>query len=83
MDYPDHWIVEENFLTRTLTFNNFVEAVEFVNKLVPLAEKAKHHPDIEIFSYKKVKIKLTTHDSGYEVTEKDVELAKKINTVFS
>jgi 4a-hydroxytetrahydrobiopterin dehydratase len=51
-----------------------VEAVEFINQIVPIAEEADHHPDIEIFSYKKVKIKLIPHDAG-EITEKDVNLA--------
>ncbi len=82
MEYPDKWENKKNFLDRTFLFNNFAEAVEFVNKLVPLAEEANHHPSIEIFSYKKVRIKLTTHDAGNKITKKDVELAKKINSVF-
>ncbi len=82
MKTPEKWIIENDQLTRTFTFNNFVEAVEFVEKIVPIAEDANHHPDIEIFSYKKVKIKLISHDAG-EITDKDVNLAEKISKLQS
>ncbi|WP_010665571.1 4a-hydroxytetrahydrobiopterin dehydratase [Marinilabilia salmonicolor] len=78
MKTPENWIIENNQLTHTFELNNFVDAVEFVNKIVPLAEAADHHPDIELFGYKKVKIKLMSHDVG-EITDKDVNLAEKIS----
>ena len=81
MKYPEDWKKEENHLERVFEFGNFVQAVDFVNKIVPLAQEQRHHPDIEIFSYNKVKIKLTTHDEGYKITEKDIELAKRINEI--
>jgi 4a-hydroxytetrahydrobiopterin dehydratase len=81
MKYPTNWEEKDNFLVRTFEFDNFVQAVEFVNKITPLAEEQGHHPDIEIFSYNKVRVKLTTHDEGNKVTVKDVELAMKINEI--
>ena len=75
------WKEEEGFLTRVFEFANFIDAVAFVNQIVPLAEAMNHHPDIEIFAYKKVKIKLTTHDEK-KVTGKDVELAAKIDALI-
>ena len=83
MKYPSQWTYESGALIRTFIFKNFVDAVAFVGTLVPLAEKAHHHPDIEIFSYKNVKVKLTTHDAGNSVTEKDIELSKMIDETFS
>lgn len=74
------WSEKEGILIRTFTFKNFVEAVNFVNQIVPLAEKVNHHPDIEIFAYKNVKVKLTTHEVS-DVTEKDRELAKQIDKI--
>ncbi|WP_291858776.1 4a-hydroxytetrahydrobiopterin dehydratase [Marinilabilia sp.] len=82
MKTPENWIIENNQLTRTFVLSNFVKAVEFVNKIVPIAEEADHHPDIEIFAYKKVKVKLISHDVG-EITEKDVNLAEKISNLKS
>ena len=74
------WRKVNSILTKTFTFKNFVEAVDFVNKIVPLAEKVNHHPDIKIFAYKKVKITLTTHEKK-KVTQMDIKLSKKIDQI--
>lgn len=81
MKYPKNWEKKENHLERVFKFDNFIQAVDFVKEIVPLAEERGHHPDLEIFSYNKVRVKLTTHDEGYKITEKDVELAKSINEI--
>ena len=73
------WAVEGSKLKTTRTFKDFIQAIEFVNKLVEPAESAGHHPDIEI-SYNKVKIQLTTHDAG-GLTEKDFDLAAVISQI--
>ena len=74
------WTHDLGALTRNFTFHNFKEAMNFAQKVGELAEEAKHHPDIIIHGYKHVQIILTTHDKG-EVTEKDYDLAKKIDTL--
>lgn len=74
------WEEKDNHLVKVFEFDNFVEAVDFVNKVVPFAEEAAHHPDLEVFSYNKVKISLTTHDKG-KITQKDYDLAEKIEDV--
>ena len=71
------WHLEAGEITRTLTFSNFREAISFVNQLAEMAEAAGHHPDIDI-RYNKVKLALTTHDSG-GITAADVKMAGKIN----
>ena len=75
----EDWDIVDNKLVRVFEFDNFVHAVLFVNKIVPLAEEAEHHPDICVFDYKKVKISLCTHSAGNKITEKDLKLAKKIS----
>ncbi|MBW4630529.1 MAG: 4a-hydroxytetrahydrobiopterin dehydratase [Iphinoe sp. HA4291-MV1] len=75
---PD-WTVEGSTLQCTRKFKNFIQAIEFVNRLVEPAESAGHHPDIEI-SYNKVKISLTTHDAG-GLTQKDIDLARVISQI--
>ncbi len=74
------WKTENNKWVKEFVCSNFVEAVEFVNKIVPLAESANHHPDIFIHSYKKVRIELMTHSEG-KITEKDYNLAKEIDKI--
>lgn len=77
----NQWQKNKDSIFKTFTFKNFVEAVLFVDKIVPLAEKVNHHPDIKIFSYKKVKITLTTHEKKM-VTSKDVKLSKEIDKLM-
>lgn len=73
---PD-WTTDGEALYYTRTFENFVEAIAFVNRLVQPAEAAGHHPDITI-NYNKVALSLTTHDAG-GLTEKDFQLAQTIS----
>ncbi|MCW5314768.1 4a-hydroxytetrahydrobiopterin dehydratase [Nostoc sp. KVJ3] len=73
------WTVENSKLEITRTFQDFIQAIEFVNKLVEPAESAAHHPDIEI-SYNKVKIILTTHDAG-GLTQTDFDVAYAISRI--
>jgi len=70
------WTLEGNKIKSTRKFKDFVEAINFVNKLVEPAESAGHHPDLEI-SYNKVTITLTTHDTG-GLTTQDFQMAAKI-----
>ena len=74
------WKTENSKLVREYEFKNFVQAVDFVNKIVPLAEKADHHPDIFIHSYKKVRIELFTHSEG-KISDKDYQLAQEIDKI--
>lgn len=74
------WTFQENYIGKTFTFKNFLEGIEFVNKIAEKAESLNHHPDILIFSYNKVKIKIFTHSAG-GVTEKDLQLANQIENI--
>ena len=74
------WEIKDNLLVKEFVLSNFTEAVNFVQKIVPIANKADHHPDILIHSYKKVKIMLMTHSAG-KITDKDYDLAKKIDQI--
>ena len=73
------WSRIRGVIARTYTFQDFVQAMAFVNKVARLAEKAQHHPDIDI-RWNNVTLTLTTHDAG-GLTEKDFELAAKCDRV--
>jgi 4a-hydroxytetrahydrobiopterin dehydratase len=64
-------------IRRTYRFRDFREALAFVNRVGDLAERAGHHPDIDI-RYNVVTLALTTHDAG-GLTAKDFELALSID----
>ena len=63
------WRLEQNAIEKQFTFKDFPEAVAFVNRLVPEAEAADHHPDIHI-NYKRVTLVYSTHSEG-GLTDKD------------
>ena len=69
---PD-WKVESGVLSRTFAFEDFLSSLTFVNRVGEVAERAGHHPDIDI-RYNRVHLALVTHDAG-GLTEKDFDLA--------
>jgi 4a-hydroxytetrahydrobiopterin dehydratase len=70
------WQIEAGELTRIFIHQDFRAALAFVNKVGELAEKAGHHPDIDI-RYNKVRLALVTHDAG-GLTAKDFDLAASV-----
>jgi len=71
------WQIKEGELTQTFRFKDFLAALAFVNHVGEQAEKASHHPDIDI-RYNKVRLGLVTHDAG-GLTAKDFDLATVID----
>jgi len=63
------WTLDGQAIRKQFTFNDFPNAIAFVDRLAPEAERADHHPDI-LINYKRVTLTYTTHDSG-GLTEKD------------
>ena len=72
------WELKDGEITRPYKFKDFTEAVAFVNRILPLAESADHHPDIDI-RYNKVQLTLSTHSEG-GLTSKDFQLARQIDS---
>lgn len=71
------WSYLDNSISKEFRFKDFIEALSFVNAVGLESEKMDHHPDILMFAWNKVKIKISTHSAG-GVTENDFELAQKI-----
>lgn len=67
-------------IVREFEFNNFLEALGFVNKVAKIAEEEQHHPNIYIHDYKKVKLELYTHKIG-GLHKNDFILASKIDSL--
>ncbi|MFT6638235.1 MAG: 4a-hydroxytetrahydrobiopterin dehydratase [Flavobacterium sp.] len=72
------WKEIDNALVKQFEFKNFIEAFAFMTKVALIAEKMNHHPEWKNV-YNKVEIKLTTHDKGNIVTERDKKLANAID----
>ena len=73
------WKKKDAVISRRYEFKDFPAAMKFVNAAARLAEKAQHHPDIDI-RWNKVTLALTTHDQG-GLTEKDFAMAKKFDGI--
>lgn len=75
------WQEENNQLYRKFEFRNFSEAFAFMTRVAIEAEKMDHHP-LWTNVYNKVEIWLSTHSAGNTVTDKDKQLAKKIDALI-
>jgi len=71
------WEKYGNSLRREFKFDDFSGAVEFVNRLTPTANELNHHPDV-FLSSGVARVSLISH-SEHGITEKDFELAKKLD----
>lgn len=76
------WEEKNNTLFRKFEFKNFSEAFAFMTRVALEAEKMDHHPDWSNV-YNTVEIRLSTHSAGDIVTDKDRNLAKKIDELIS
>ncbi|MFC5408965.1 4a-hydroxytetrahydrobiopterin dehydratase [Larkinella bovis] len=74
------WTDENNQLTRTFVFRDFSEAFGFMTRVALIAEKMNHHPEWTN-TYNRVSFRLSTHDAGNTVTEKDHALARAIDKI--
>jgi 4a-hydroxytetrahydrobiopterin dehydratase len=77
-DHPD-WELDGETISRTFHFDDFVEAIGFVNKVAIAAEVADHHPDIDV-RWNKVTLALSTHSEG-ALTSKDTALAARADAL--
>ena len=71
------WARVDGALRRSVTFGSFLDGIEGVRRVAEAAERADHHPDIDI-RWRTVTFTLATHSEG-GITEKDVELAREID----
>jgi 4a-hydroxytetrahydrobiopterin dehydratase len=74
------WKEENNKLSKSFVFSNFIEAFGFMTSVALVAEKVNHHPEWHNV-YNKVHIDLSTHDSGDVVTDIDRQLAAEIDKI--
>jgi 4a-hydroxytetrahydrobiopterin dehydratase len=73
------WKLEGKEIVRHYEFPDFAAAMVFVNQVAKAAEKAGHHPDIDV-RYNKVKLALVSHDQG-GLTQRDIKMAEALNSI--
>jgi 4a-hydroxytetrahydrobiopterin dehydratase len=75
------WTEANNNLNRSFTFKDFTDAFAFMTRVAFVCEKMNHHPEWTNV-WNKVEIRLSTHDAGNIVTDKDRKLAKAIDEIY-
>jgi 4a-hydroxytetrahydrobiopterin dehydratase len=71
----------DNKLEKSFQFKDFSESLDFINKLAVICESENHHPEIN-WIYNKINLKLSTHDAGDIITEKDIKLSNLIDEIY-
>ena len=78
-DELPQWYLEDGWIRRKYKTSGWKGTLMVVNTVGHLAEAAFHHPDLAV-SYAFVIVKLVNHEAK-GVTERDFQLAKKIEEV--
>ncbi len=74
------WTGDASGIAKTFEFGTFREAFSFMTRVAFEAEALDHHPEWTNV-YRRVTIRLNTHDAGGKVTAQDVELARRIQRI--
>ena len=73
-----HLINDGKMIYREFIIQDFMAAIDLINRIGEIAQDANHHPNIHLTDYRKLRIELTTHDVG-GLSQKDFIEAGKIN----
>ena len=75
-------LVDGTCLRKTVTCKHFLDAVQLIQRIAPLAEAEDHHPDLHLTGYRRLTIELSTHSIG-GLSENDFILAAKIDQLLT
>ncbi len=76
----DDWRKLAQAMHTRYRISDFTLGAAFVTAVAEAAEAADHHPDVKM-TYGVVDVSLCTHDKGYWVTQKDLDLAATISGI--
>lgn len=76
----DGWLLEDGKLLKAYKLNDFKAALAFMNLIGAEAERLNHHPELHN-NWNRVTLRLCTHDAGGQITEKDLTLARAIQSI--
>lgn len=77
-----NWSFTDNAISREIRVKDFKTAFSIMTAIAFEAEALGHHPEWSNV-YNTIKIRLTTHDAGNAVTQKDVKLAEQIEVILA
>ncbi|HWM36114.1 MAG TPA: 4a-hydroxytetrahydrobiopterin dehydratase [Streptomyces sp.] len=74
------WSTDGDSIARTYSFAKHLPAAAMVIHVAAIQEELNHHSEIAL-GYNKLSVTVNTHSVGGQVTEKDIELARRIEEV--
>jgi len=80
-ELPVGWEYRDSKISKTFVFDNMMDGILLLDKLIPYCNDIDHHPDI-VINFKKFKFELTRWDAGQKVTARDFLIALKIEELL-
>ena len=74
------WTFTNDTIHKNLSFDTYMDGIDFVSQLAVKAEEHNHHPDLTV-GWCKVGVTFTTHDSG-GITANDITMAKEVEQLL-
>ncbi len=74
------WAFADDTIHKNLSFDTYMDGIDFVSHLAVKAEEHNHHPDLTV-GWCKVGVTFTTHDSG-GITANDITMAKEVERLL-
>lgn len=68
-------------ILRTVICRDFMQAVQLIEQMAPIAEAEAHHPDFHLTGYRRLTIELSTH-AIKGLSENDFILAAKLDRIL-
>jgi 4a-hydroxytetrahydrobiopterin dehydratase len=75
----NNWLLENKEQVKTFYLTDYKVVMDFVNKVMHIADNQNHHPTIEVH-YKFVKVSITDHDLG-RVSEKCLKFMEAVDKI--
>jgi 4a-hydroxytetrahydrobiopterin dehydratase len=74
------WTSDGDSIARTYSFARHLPAAAMVVHVAAVQEELNHHSEMSL-GYNKLSVTVNTHSVGGRVTEKDIELARRIEEI--
>ncbi|MFE5483191.1 4a-hydroxytetrahydrobiopterin dehydratase [Streptomyces sp. NPDC056527] len=74
------WSLTEDRITRTYRLGDHFAATAMVVHVAQIQQELDHHSDLTL-GYNTVAVSVNTHSAGPAVTEKDFELAERVEAI--
>jgi 4a-hydroxytetrahydrobiopterin dehydratase len=74
------WTTDGDSITRTYSFSKHLPAAAMVVHVAAIQEELNHHSDMAL-GYDKLSVTVNTHSVGGRITEKDIELARRVEDI--